>query len=144
MIIIILNVDQHILDVIMTQRSTMFFGGKTGLAPMVRVGTVHSRIQSLRNGADFVWSEELIDIKLSTCKRVFNNKTKTTDFLLEHDTSVRPVFETCEEERGKVILQLGQFQKGDVSKRCHPLKKVTPPPTTHKTKYFLKSTKTIL
>jgi tRNA-dihydrouridine synthase 2 len=88
-------------------RSTIFLGGKTGLAPMVRVGTIHSRIQSLRNGADFVWSEELIDIKLATCKRVLNPKNNTVDFLLEHDTSVRPVFQTTGEEKGKVILQLG-------------------------------------
>lgn len=88
-----------------------FFGQKVGLAPMVRVGQLPFRLLALRNGADYVWSEEIIDQKLASCvrKEVTNkiNGIKTIDYLLAEDTTVRPVFQTCAEEQGKVILQLG-------------------------------------
>lgn len=78
-----------------------------GLAPMVRVGTLAFRLECLKYGADFVWTEELIDVKLSTCQRIENHRLNTVDFLLEKDTTVRPVFQTCEAEKPFVILQLG-------------------------------------
>ncbi len=37
------------------------------LAPMVRVGTLPSRLLALRYGADLVYSEELIDFRLAKC-----------------------------------------------------------------------------
>jgi len=64
-------------------------------------------LECLKYGADFVWTEELIDVKLSTCQRIENHRLNTVDFLLEKDTTVRPVFQTCESEKPFVILQLG-------------------------------------
>lgn len=49
-----------------------FTGQKLGLAPMVRVGQLSFRAMCLEFGADYVWSEELIDRKLATCVRIEN------------------------------------------------------------------------
>ena len=42
------------------------------LAPMVRMNMLPYRELCLAHGADFVWSEEIIDRKLIWCKRVEN------------------------------------------------------------------------
>ncbi|CAN6604113.1 tRNA-dihydrouridine(20) synthase [NAD(P)+] [Trichomonascus vanleenenianus] len=81
-------------------------GGKLVLAPMVRVGELPTRLLSLRYGADLVWGPELIDKKIVGCKRVVNSDLKTVDFVEASDPS-KVVFRTCEEERGKVVFQMG-------------------------------------
>lgn len=40
------------------------YAGQLALAPMVRGGTLPTRLLALRNGADLVWSEELVDYKM--------------------------------------------------------------------------------
>ncbi|CBH15507.1 tRNA-dihydrouridine synthase 2, putative [Trypanosoma brucei gambiense DAL972] len=45
------------------------FNGKTILAPMVRVGTVGFRVFCAAQGADIVFSEEVVASKLIRCKR---------------------------------------------------------------------------
>ncbi len=40
------------------------------LAPMVRIGTLPSRLLALRYGADLVYSEELIDFRMVKCRCV--------------------------------------------------------------------------
>lgn len=46
--------------------------GKTILAPMVRMGTLPFRMLALKYGADIVFTEELIDLKLMNTVRVEN------------------------------------------------------------------------
>ncbi|KAF7645135.1 hypothetical protein LDENG_00209490 [Lucifuga dentata] len=48
------------------------FRNITALAPMVRVGTLPMRLLALDYGADVVYCEELIDIKMARCHRVVN------------------------------------------------------------------------
>ena len=44
------------------------YAARLALAPMVRGCTLPTRLLALRNGADLVWSEELIDYKMvSVC-----------------------------------------------------------------------------
>ena len=78
------------------------------LAPMVRVGTLPTRLFCLREGADLVYTEEIIDHRLINCKK-FEMRGETgaewTDFKLSEVDN--PVFQTCPEEKSKVILQLG-------------------------------------
>eukprot|EP00053_Salpingoeca_punica_P012845 m.115437 g.115437 ORF g.115437 m.115437 type:complete len:529 (+) comp16049_c0_seq1:125-1711(+) len=74
------------------------------LAPMVRGGTLPTRLRALRCGADLVWSEELIDHKLINCTRVVNARLNTVDFVTPDNTLV---FRTCGEETSRVILQIG-------------------------------------
>ena len=44
------------------------------LAPMVRIGTLPTRLLAIDYGADLVYSEETIDWRLLRCKRLENSK----------------------------------------------------------------------
>jgi len=81
------------------------YAGKRILAPMVKVGTLASRILALRFGADLVYSEEIIDWRFLRSKRVVNEVTQTIDYVDQSDGHI--FFQTCEEEKSRVILQIG-------------------------------------
>lgn len=55
--------------------------------------------------ADLVYSEEIIDWRLLRTKRMVNDKLGIVEYIDESDGTT--VFSTCQEERNKVILQLG-------------------------------------
>lgn len=80
------------------------FNNITALAPMVRVGTLPMRLLALDYGADVVYCEELIDIKMAQCQRVVNDVLETVDFVAPDD---RVMFRTCEREKGNVVFQMG-------------------------------------
>ncbi|KAM9854007.1 tRNA-dihydrouridine(20) synthase [NAD(P)+]-like [Aulostomus maculatus] len=80
------------------------FSGITALAPMVRVGTLPMRLLALDYGADLVYCEELIDIKMSQCRREVNEVLQTVDFVAPDD---RVMFRTCEREKNHVVFQMG-------------------------------------
>ncbi|XP_020844957.1 tRNA-dihydrouridine(20) synthase [NAD(P)+]-like isoform X1 [Phascolarctos cinereus] len=80
------------------------YQGKVILAPMVRVGTLPMRLLALDYGADIVYCEELIDIKMLQCKRVVNEVLDTIDFVAPNE---RVVFRTCDREQNKVVFQMG-------------------------------------
>jgi len=81
------------------------FRGKNILAPMVRIGVLPTRLLALQYGADIVYSEEIIDHRFVHCKRIVNEQYGTIDFIHDHDS--RPMFRTCEKEKGKVVFQMG-------------------------------------
>ncbi|CAN9499036.1 unnamed protein product [Ophioblennius macclurei] len=80
------------------------FSNITALAPMVRVGTLPMRLLALDYGADVVYCEELIDLKMVQCQRVVNNVLQTVDFVAPDD---RVMFRTCEREKDRVVFQMG-------------------------------------
>uniref|UniRef100_A0A8C8IQC0 Dihydrouridine synthase 2 n=1 Tax=Oncorhynchus tshawytscha TaxID=74940 RepID=A0A8C8IQC0_ONCTS len=80
------------------------FRNVNALAPMVRVGTLPTRLLSLDYGADIVYSEELIDIKMAQCQRVVNEVLETVDFVAPDE---RVMFRTCEKEKDRVVFQMG-------------------------------------
>ncbi|KAM3870216.1 tRNA-dihydrouridine(20) synthase [NAD(P)+]-like [Diretmus argenteus] len=80
------------------------FSNITALAPMVRVGTLPMRLLALDYGADVVYCEELIDIKMAQCRRVVNEVLQTVDFVAPDE---RVMFRTCERERDRVVFQMG-------------------------------------
>ncbi|XP_053305544.1 tRNA-dihydrouridine(20) synthase [NAD(P)+]-like [Spea bombifrons] len=80
------------------------FRNKTILAPMVRVGTLPMRLLALEYGADLVYCEELVDLKMLQCKRVVNEVLQTVDYVAPTE---RVVFQTCEKERDRVVFQMG-------------------------------------
>uniref|UniRef100_A0A8C8RCH5 Dihydrouridine synthase 2 n=1 Tax=Pelusios castaneus TaxID=367368 RepID=A0A8C8RCH5_9SAUR len=84
--------------------SALSFKIKNILAPMVRVGTLPMRLLALDFGADIVYCEELIDIKMVQCKRFVNEVLETVDFVAPNG---RVVFRTCERERDCVVFQMG-------------------------------------
>ena len=75
------------------------------LAPMVRVWTHPFRILSLRHGADFVYTEEIIDRKLMGWERILNEELNTIDFVNTTDKAL--ILRISEEEKDKIICQLG-------------------------------------
>lgn len=56
------------------------FRNMAALAPMVRVGTLPMRLLALDYGADIVYCEELIDIKMAQCQRVVNGSLYSNPF----------------------------------------------------------------
>ncbi|XP_076590235.1 tRNA-dihydrouridine(20) synthase [NAD(P)+]-like isoform X1 [Chaetodon auriga] len=80
------------------------FSNITALAPMVRVGTLPMRLLALDYGADVVYCEELIDIKMAQCHRVLNEVLQTVDFVAPDG---RVMFRTCENEKDRVVFQMG-------------------------------------
>ncbi|XP_075433069.1 tRNA-dihydrouridine(20) synthase [NAD(P)+]-like isoform X2 [Ascaphus truei] len=85
------------------------FQDVTILAPMVRVGTLPMRLLALDYGADIVYCEELVDIKMMQCKRVVNDVLQTVDFVAPNE---RVVFQTCEREKSHVVFQMGTADAG--------------------------------
>ncbi|XP_049642449.1 tRNA-dihydrouridine(20) synthase [NAD(P)+]-like [Suncus etruscus] len=83
---------------------SLCYSNKLILAPMVRVGTLPMRLLALDYGADIVYCEELIDLKMLQCKRVVNEVLSTIDFVAPDE---RVVFRTCEREQSKVVFQMG-------------------------------------
>ncbi|XP_062922891.1 tRNA-dihydrouridine(20) synthase [NAD(P)+]-like isoform X3 [Mobula hypostoma] len=80
------------------------YRNKVILAPMVRVGTLPMRLLALDYGADIVYCEELIDLKMIQCRRVVNEALDTIDYVATDD---RVVFRTCEREKNHVVFQMG-------------------------------------
>ncbi|XP_028333466.1 tRNA-dihydrouridine(20) synthase [NAD(P)+]-like isoform X2 [Physeter macrocephalus] len=83
---------------------SLCYHNKLILAPMVRVGTLPMRLLALDYGADIVYCEELIDLKMLQCKRVVNEALSTVDFVAPDN---RVVFRTCEREQSRVVFQMG-------------------------------------
>ncbi|PIK43569.1 putative tRNA-dihydrouridine(20) synthase [Apostichopus japonicus] len=84
--------------------ATLSYAEKLILAPMVRIGTLPTRLLALDYGADIVYSEEIIDHKLIRCRRVENDVLGTVDFVEVDDL---PVFRTCKKEKDRVVFQMG-------------------------------------
>ncbi|EGD74073.1 tRNA-dihydrouridine synthase [Salpingoeca rosetta] len=87
-----------------TEAKRMQYCGKMMLAPMVRMGTLPTRLLALRYGADLVYGEEIVDYKILRCSRVENPVLDTVDFVMP---SGLVVFRTCKEEKDRVIFQMG-------------------------------------
>ncbi|XP_014881615.1 tRNA-dihydrouridine(20) synthase [NAD(P)+]-like isoform X1 [Poecilia latipinna] len=86
------------------QHAGLSFRNITALAPMVRVGTLPMRLLALDYGADVVYCEELIDIKMAQCQRIVNDVLETVDFVAPDE---RVMFRTCEREKDRVVFQMG-------------------------------------
>ena len=82
----------------------MDYRNKTILAPMVRIGTLPTRLLALDYGADLVYTEEIIDFKMLKCERRVNKVLGTVDFV-QQDGTVN--FRTCEQEKSRLVFQLG-------------------------------------
>ncbi|KAI9266081.1 hypothetical protein BY458DRAFT_437704 [Sporodiniella umbellata] len=83
--------------------STVDYSNKVVLAPMVRIGTLPTRLLALEYGADLVWTEELVDKRIIGSVRKYNKATGTTEYFKGENL----VYSTHPDEKGKVILQLG-------------------------------------
>ncbi|KAF9608581.1 hypothetical protein IFM89_010013 [Coptis chinensis] len=83
----------------------MDYNNKLVLAPMVRVGTLPLRLLAAEYGADITYGEEIIDHKFVKCERIVNESLGSIDFVEKGTGTV--VFRTCNEERNRVVFQIG-------------------------------------
>ncbi|KAF9170434.1 hypothetical protein BGX21_008934 [Mortierella sp. AD011] len=73
------------------------------LAPMVRVGTLPTRLMALEYGADLVYTPEVVDKSIAGAVRVVNEDNGTIDYL----QNGVPVFRTHPIEKSKLVFQIG-------------------------------------
>lgn len=70
----LLNVTSHPEKIVLDRPPITDYSNKLILAPMVRVGKLPFRLIAQNEGADLVYSEELIAFKLQKCKRIENGE----------------------------------------------------------------------
>lgn len=75
------------------------------MAPMVRASSLPFRSLALRYGADYVFSEEIIDKRILRATRLWNEKLETIDYVMASENVI--LFRTVPQEKLKLILQLG-------------------------------------
>ncbi|KAF8976369.1 hypothetical protein BGZ46_008317 [Entomortierella lignicola] len=73
------------------------------LAPMVRIGTLPTRLMALEYGADLVYTPEVVDKAIAGAVRVVNEDNGTIDYLQKGV----PVFRTHPSEKSKLVFQIG-------------------------------------
>lgn len=84
------------------------FQGKLVLAPMVRAGELPTRLLSLENHADLVWSPEIIDKKILTTERHFNDKINCIEYRIRNSNKNNVVLKIDQKrEVNKLIFQMG-------------------------------------
>eukprot|EP00057_Strongylocentrotus_purpuratus_P031319 XP_784269.3 PREDICTED: tRNA-dihydrouridine(20) synthase [NAD(P)+]-like isoform X2 [Strongylocentrotus purpuratus] len=84
--------------------SRLSYANKVILAPMVRIGTLPTRLLALEYGADIVYCQELIDFKMLTCRRHVNRVLDTVDYISKDDVVI---FRTCSKETDRLVFQMG-------------------------------------
>ena len=62
--------------------------GKMILAPMVKIGTLPTRLLAIDYGADLVYTEEIIDWRLLRSKRIENDQLETVDYIDQTDDTL--------------------------------------------------------
>ena len=87
-------------------RKKLDYVGKMILAPMVKIGTLPTRLLALDYGADLVYTEEIIDFRLLKSTRIENELLGTVDYIDESDGSLT-LRVAPERERGHLVLQIG-------------------------------------
>jgi tRNA-dihydrouridine synthase len=75
------------------------------LAPMVRASSLPFRSLAMKYGADYVYSEEIIDKRMMKASRLWNEKLQTIDYVIASENVI--IFRTVPQEKPKLIVQLG-------------------------------------
>lgn len=91
------------LDPIPTCTSTLTYRNGIFLAPMVRIGTLPTRLLSLEYGADLVWGPEIVDRAIIGCERKVDPHTGVVEYLKDH----KQIFSCHPIERPYLVYQLG-------------------------------------
>ncbi|CAF0720675.1 unnamed protein product [Adineta ricciae] len=84
----------------------MDYANRIICGPMVRISSLPFRLLTLEYGADVVFSEELIDYRLTQCVRVENDLFDTIDFVVPgEDRAMLQIHKT--REKNHLVVQLG-------------------------------------
>ncbi|EJU02513.1 FMN-linked oxidoreductase [Dacryopinax primogenitus] len=84
-------------------RHPVHYGKGIHLAPMVRSGTMPTRLLALEAGAELVWTPETVDRAIIGCERRVDPKTGVITYIKSH----KPVLTLHPVERPRLIFQLG-------------------------------------
>lgn len=68
--------------------NTFNIKNKLLLAPMVRINQLPFRLLALKNGADIIYTEEIIAAKLVNCEKFYNKDLGTNDYISKRDQSL--------------------------------------------------------
>ncbi|CAJ0962869.1 unnamed protein product, partial [Mesorhabditis belari] len=85
-------------------RDENFYKNRYIVAPMVRAGRTPLRLLCLEYGADLVYTEELVDQKLLSCKRIENEILDTIDYVNADEVVLRIA---TKREADRIVLQIG-------------------------------------
>lgn len=83
--------------------STLQYTNGIFLAPMVRIGTLPTRLLSLEYGADLVWGPEIVDRAIIGTERRVNSQTGVVEFIKDN----KQIFSCHPIERPYLVYQLG-------------------------------------
>jgi tRNA-dihydrouridine synthase 2 len=72
---------------------------------MVRASSLPFRSLAMKYGADYVYSEEIIDKRMIKASRIWNEKLQTIDYIVASENVI--IFRTVPQEKPRLILQLG-------------------------------------
>uniref|UniRef100_A0A915P5Z7 DUS-like FMN-binding domain-containing protein n=1 Tax=Meloidogyne floridensis TaxID=298350 RepID=A0A915P5Z7_9BILA len=90
------------------------FTSKTILAPMVKAGRTPLRVLALEYGADLVYTEEIVDQRLLSCKRIENASLDTIDYMNGDDVVLR----IAAVEKENCVLQIGSNSPENAAEIC--------------------------
>ncbi|EFP74185.2 hypothetical protein PGTUg99_007677 [Puccinia graminis f. sp. tritici] len=79
------------------------------LAPMVRIGTLPTRLLALEYGADLVWGPEIVDKAIIGSTRVVDESSGTIQYTKNNGTS--SIWQTHPIEKSRLIYQIGSANK---------------------------------
>ncbi|KAF9966236.1 tRNA-dihydrouridine(20) synthase [NAD(P)+]-like, partial [Actinomortierella ambigua] len=79
------------------------YKNKVMLAPMVRVGTLPTRLLALEYGADLVYTPEVVDRGIIGAERVVNEDNGTIDYMVNGNL----IFRTHPSEKDRLVFQVG-------------------------------------
>ncbi|KAJ1026823.1 hypothetical protein NDA16_002120 [Ustilago loliicola] len=86
-----------------TCTSTLQYTNGIFLAPMVRIGTLPTRLLSLEYGADLVWGPEIVDRAIIGTERRVNPSTGVVEYIKDN----KQIFSCHPIERPYLVYQLG-------------------------------------
>lgn len=79
------------------------------LAPMVRIGTLTTRLLALEYGATLVWGPEIVDKAIIGSERMVDERTGTIQYTKNNGTT--SIWQTHPREKSRLIYQIGSADK---------------------------------
>ncbi|KAG0152463.1 hypothetical protein CROQUDRAFT_649876 [Cronartium quercuum f. sp. fusiforme G11] len=79
------------------------------LAPMVRIGTLPTRLLALKYGAELVWGPEIVDKAMIGSERIVDERTGTIHYTKNNGKT--SIWQTHPREKSRLVYQIGSADK---------------------------------
>ncbi|KAF8324485.1 uncharacterized protein EI90DRAFT_2934667 [Cantharellus anzutake] len=96
------RLEQEVSEASDTPSKRVSYRNGAFLAPMVRSGTLPSRLLALKYGADLVWGPEVVDRAIIGCERVIDG-----DWVISYEKNGRLIWSTHPIEKPYLVYQIG-------------------------------------